>query len=235
MYNYTYETRYGDYKDFDTIKAGAVLDIIQDISIKNSADRGYGIYELRDMGKAWLLKGTNLHFESKVKTLVPIEIFTAVKPQKGATSERGCILKQNGKVVAKSVAEWFLFDTEKMRPVRIPKEMTDSYQTSDFDGDEFFSYKKPIVTENADVMYEIRILNKDIDTNKHLNNQKGAELLMDALPYEFEFNDIKLLYKKPAFLGDIMEVCVKKTDKGYYVHLQTKDKDICVIGIFENI
>ena len=25
MYNYTYEPRYGDYKDFDTIKAGAVL------------------------------------------------------------------------------------------------------------------------------------------------------------------------------------------------------------------
>ncbi len=235
MFNYKYETRYGDYKDFDTIKAGSVLDIIQDISTKNSADCGYGIYELRDMGKAWLLKGTNLHFVKKVKTLVPIDVYTAVKPPKGATSERGCILKQNGEVVAKSVADWFLFDTAKLRPVRIPQEMLDSYQTSDFDGDGFFSYNKPDIEEDAEVKYEIRVSNKDIDTNKHLNNQKGAELLMDALPYDFEFNNISLLYKRPAYLGDVLDVCVKEIDTGYYVHLQTKEKEICVIGKFENI
>jgi len=235
MFKFTYETRYGDYKDFDTIKPGSVLDIIQDISTKNSAECGYGIYELRDMGKAWLLKGTNLQFIKKVKTLTPIEVHTAVKPPKGAISERGCILMQNGEVVAKSIADWFLFDSQKMRPIRIPQEMIDSYQTSDFGGDEFFTYIKPVVCDDAKVMYKIRISNKDIDTNKHLNNQKGAELLMDALPNDFEFNNIKLLYKKPAFLDEIMEVCIKKIDTGYYVHMQTKEKEICVVGNFENI
>ena len=235
MFNFKYETRYGDYKDFDTIKPSSVLDIIQDISTKNSAECGYGIYELRDMKMAWLLKGTNLHFEKKVKILTPVDVYTAVKPLKGATSERGCIIKQNGEVVAKSITEWFLFDAEKLRPVRIPKDMMTAYVTSDFDGDEFFNYTKPIIFEDVPVCYEIRIGNKDIDTNKHLNNQKGAELLMDALPFEFEFNDIKLLYKKPAFLGDILEVCLKETNSGYYVHMQTKEKEICVAGSFENI
>ena len=235
MFKFTYETRYGDYKDFDTIKPGAILDIVQDISTKNSSVCGYGIYELRDMGLAWLLKGTNVHFEKKVKTLTPICTHTAVKPLKGATSERGCILMQDGEIVAKSIADWFLFDVQKLRPVRVPKEMIESYQTSDFDGDEFFNYRKPVVFEDADVCYEIRIANKDIDTNKHLNNQKGAELLMDALPNDFEFNDIKLLYKKPAFLGDILEVCMKEINSGYYVHMQTKEKEICVVGTFENL
>ncbi len=234
MFSFLYETRYGDYKDFDTIKPGSVLDIIQDISIKNSAKCGYGIFELKNINRAWLLKGTNLYFKRKVRTLCPIEVFTAVKPQKGATSQRGCILKQNGEIAAKSISDWFLFDTEKLRPVKIPKEMSDSYDESDFGGDSFFKYRKPEPIEDAKVMYTIRIANKDIDTNKHLNNQKGAELLMDALPNDFEFNYISLLYKRPAFLNDELEVCLEKTDKGYYVHLQTKEKEICVIGRFEN-
>ena len=235
MFHYKYETRYGDYKDFDTIKTGSVLDIIQDISTKNSAECGYGIYELKNMGKAWLLKGTNLHFEKKVSTLAPIDAYTAVKPPKGATSQRGCILKQNGEIVVKSVSDWFLFDAERLRPVRIPAEMVNPYQTSDFDGDEFFTYKKTDIMNDAEAIYEIRVGNKDIDTNRHLNNQKGADLLMDALPFEFEYSDVSLLYKRPAYLGDTLEVCVKKIDTGYYVHLQTKEKEICVVGRFENI
>ena len=234
MFKATYETRYGDYRDYETIKPGSVMDIIQDVSTKNSSMCGYGIFEMRDMQRAWLLKGVNLHFEKKVKTFCPIDVYTAVKPPKGATSERGCILMQNGEVVAKSIADWFLFNTEKLRPVRIPQEMLNSYETHDFE-DEFFTYKKPEMADDVHVKYEIRIGNKDIDTNKHLNNQRGADLLMDALPYDFEFNDIKLLYKKPCFLGDELEVCVKEIDKGYYVHLQTKEKEICVVGNFLNI
>lgn len=234
MFNLRYETRYGDYKDFDTIKPGSVLDLIQDISTKNSAAHGYGIFELRDLKKAWLLKGTNVHFEKKVRTLIPIDVYTAVKPPRGATSERGCILMQDGEVVAKSIADWFLFDAEKMRPTRIPQEMLESYETHNFE-DEFFNYRKPPVIEDAPVQYTIRVANKDIDTNKHLNNQRGADLLMDALPYEFEFNNMKILYKKPAYLGDELEVCTQKIDTGYYVHMKSKNGEICVIGTFENI
>ena len=234
MFKYTYETRYGDFRDFDTIKAGSVLDFIQDISTKNSQERGYGINELRAMEKAWFLKGMNVHFEKDVRTYIPVDVYTAVKKPKGATSERGCILKQNGEVVAKSIATWFLFDTLKLKPVRIPEEMLESYETYDFD-DEFFTYRKPEIFCDIEPLYTIRVANKDIDTNKHLNNQRGADLLMDALPYDFKFNNISIVYKKPSYLNDELEVCVKEIKKGYYVHMQTKDKEVCVAGNFEII
>lgn len=234
MFKHTYETRYGDYKDFGTIKVGSVLDFIQDISTKNSSECGYGIYKLRDMKKAWLLKGINVHFEKDIKTLTPIDVYTAVKKPKGATSERGCILMQNGEVAAKSIASWFLFDTEKLKPVRIPEEMLNSYEVHDFEED-FFTYRKPEIITDINPVYTVRVANKDIDTNMHLNNQRGADLLMDALPYEFKFNNISLIYKKPSFLNDELEVCVKEITNGYYVHMQTKEKEVCVVGNFENI
>ena len=36
-------------------------------------------------------------------------------------------------------------------------------------------------------------------------------------------------------LGDELEVCIKKLTDGYYVHLQTNEKEICVAGTFINI
>lgn len=233
MFEFTYETRYGDYKDFDTIKPSSILDMVQDISTKNSESRGFGMNKLRDMGIAWLLKGIKIEFFAPVKTHSPVTISTAVKPFKGASSLRGCIISQDGKPVARTAAEWFVFDTLKGRPCKIPDEIASAYEVHDFN-DEFFNYQKPKLMEFEICAYTIRISNKEIDTNMHLNNQKSAELLMDALPFDYRFRKAEILYKKPAFLGDELEVCVAETEKGYYVHLQTKDKEVCVAGIFES-
>jgi len=234
MFTHTYETRYGDYKDFDTIKTGAVLDFVQDISIKDSERSGFGIHALNEMNLAWLMQGINVEFKKPVKTLLPIEVSTAVKTLKGVTSERGCIIRQNGEIVAKTVANWFLFNMEKMRISKVLPEMQSAYEFYEFD-DEFFIYKKLKTMEIDDYSYSIKVSNQDIDTNMHLNNQKGADLLMDALPFDYNFNYMNVLYKKQTYLGTKLYVCQEKIDTGYYVHLMTEEKEICLAGTFENI
>lgn len=234
MFKINYETRYGDYKDFNTVKVSSVLDMIQDVSTKDSARCGYDMDKLRKMKVAWLLQGINLKIEKPVKTHIDVEVSTAVKTLKGATSARGCYIKQEGEIVAKSIANWFLFNTERQRIGRVSPEMVEAYEFYEF-GDPFFEYTKPTLFEIEKPEYRIKIANKEIDTNRHLNNQKGAELLMDALPFEFEFNSINLLYKKQAYLGEELEVCRKEIPGGYYVHMQTPEKEICVAGTFEKV
>ena len=232
MFTYTYEPRYGDFKDFEYLKRPALLDMVQDISTKEADYCGYGINKLREINMAWLMQGINIRFEKPAKILKPVTVETAVQSLKGIVSERCCILKQDGEVVAKTIANWFTFDTEKMKVCRIPEEMHSCYTLHDFE-DDFFSYRKPAILNDVEVAYTIKVSNRDIDTNKHLNNQKAAELLMDALPFDYDFKDLRILYKKSAYLGDELEVCVKKTEIGYYVHLQTSDKQVCVVGEFE--
>ena len=231
MFSFKYETRYGDYKDYDNIKPSSIMDMVQDISTRASADCGYGINTMRELKLAWLLQGVKLHFEKRIRPDIPIEIFTAVKPSNGVTSERCCLIKQNGEIVGKTVSNWFIFNVERQRPTRIPKDMLGAYEVYDFD-DDFFSIEKFHTEEIDEVSYTIKISNKEIDTNMHLNNLKSAELLMDALPFDFYFNEMNVFYKKPAFLGDELDVCVKKIEKGFYVHLQTKEKELCVAGTF---
>ncbi len=231
MFSFKYETRYGDYKDYDNIKPGSIMDMVQDISTRASAACGYDIKKMRELKLAWLLQGVKVRFEKHIRPDFPIEIFTAVKPSNGVTSERGCFIKQNGEIVGKTVSNWFIFNAERQRPTRIPKDMLDAYEIYDFN-DDFFNYEKLKTYDIDEISYSLRISNKEIDTNMHLNNQKGAELLMDALPFDFYFNEMNVFYKKPAFLGDELDVCVNKLENGYYVHLQTKEKELCVAGTF---
>ena len=234
MFKYTYETRYSDYKDYDTVKPGVILDMIQDVSIKDSASKGYGLCELNKMNLAWMIRGINVKFERPVKTMLPIEASTGVKSLKGISSERGCIIKQNGEVVAKSVASWFLFDTEKFKMTRVLPEMISAYEIYDFK-DDFFSYSALKTMTIDEVKYTVRVGNKEIDTNRHMNNQRAADLLMDALPFDFCFNDINLVFKKQAMLGKELGICIAEKENGYYVHLQTSDNEVCVAGEFCNV
>lgn len=63
MYKYSYEPRYSDYKDFDTIKISSLLEIIQEAAIRNSEESGFGVNALRNMNRAWLLQGIDVRFE----------------------------------------------------------------------------------------------------------------------------------------------------------------------------
>ncbi len=231
MFSFKYETRYGDYKDYNNIKPSSILDMVQDISTRASADCGYDINTMRELKLAWLLQGVKLRFKKRIRPDLPVEIFTAVKPSNGVTSERGCLIKQNDEIVGKTVSNWFIFNVERKRPTRIPKDMLDAYEVYDF-GDDFFNIEKFHTIDIDEVSYSVKISNKEIDTNMHLNNQKSAELLMDALPFDFYFNEMNVFYKKPAFLGDELDVCVKEIENGFYVHLQTKEKELCVAGTF---
>ena len=233
MFEMIYNPRYGDYKDFETIKPGSILDMVQDISIMHSTTLGYGLTGLRNMKIAWLMQGIKVNFCSPVKTEIPIKIYTDVCSMKGASSERGCIITQNGTTVARAVANWFTFDIEHLKPCRIPKDIADTYPIHDFE-DEFYSYKKPQILNDASYEYTIRVGNKDLDTNKHLNNQKSAEMLLDVLPFDFNIKYMTLFYKTPAFLGDELKVCTKQIDNGYYVHLLNSSDEICVAGCFTN-
>ncbi|MBQ4088075.1 MAG: hypothetical protein IJC78_07515 [Clostridia bacterium] len=231
MFTYAYEPRYGDFKDYDTIKTGMLLDAVQDVSTRDSARCGYGLKSLKKGGLAWLLQGVNMTFFRPAKPYEVISASTAVKTLKGATSERGCILTQNGEVIAHSIANWFLFDTNKGRIARVTDEMIEAYTFHDFEGDTF-TYEKLRPMQDVPFLYTVRVSNKDIDTNRHLNNQRGADMLTDALPFDFPIKKLNILYKKQAYLGEILKVCTKEIENGCYVHLENDAGEVCVCGTF---
>ncbi len=233
MFSHTYELRYSDFKNFDIVKPATIIDIAQDIAIKHSDSCNYGLKVLHDMNMAWLLQGIKLHFNRQLDIRKPITTYTGVKNMRGTTSERGTLFEQDGEIAATTVANWFMFDSERLRPIRIPADIAEAYGIHDFN-DDFFTFRKPDLRDAAP-LFDVHISNKEIDTNNHLNNQKSAEILMDALPIDFIFTDMTVFYKRSALLGEILTLCRCNIENGYYVHLTNSSGDICVAGTFENI
>ncbi len=231
MYSHTYEPRYGDYKGNGDLKISSILDMVQDVAIRHSEKCGYGFDVLKELNFAWLVHGIKAHFEKGINPALPVTVTTGVKNMRGLTSERCARIMQGEKVVGKAITNWFLFDTKELKPSRIPEEIISAYPIWELD-DEFFTYRRPKTLE-CERMRKVQISNKEIDTNYHLNNCKGAELLMDALPFEFSFTDMSVLYKKAAYLDEELYLCQKEIEKGYYVHLETEDGEICVAATFE--
>lgn len=229
MFEFKYETRYGDYKDFDVIKTGAVLDIIQDVSIRDSESRGYGIHVLHEMGEAWLVQGINFRLVKPISTHYPVVAQTGVAKIGGVTSNRGCILRQNGEICAKSIANWFLMNTNEGKLARISKEMTERYELYDF-GDEFFKYHKPTPPEFTGDGDTVEVAVRDIDTNRHLNNEKAVEIILDALPFDFSYNAIDIMYKRESHLGDNLTRRVVHESDGYWVELAGCDGESNVVA-----
>ncbi len=230
MFSHEYHVRYGDYLDMERVKPSSLLDMVQDISTLHSDSCGYDMYTLYEQNLCWILQGLKLRLEKPVSNQKPVTIFTAVKNMKGVTSERGCILQQDGVTVAKTIANWVLFDSAAGKFCRIPKEMGAAYGLHDFE-DDFFSYAKPAAAETHP-LWTVRVSRREIDTNRHLNNQKSAEILMDALPEDFFFCDLALYYKKSAYEGDVLTLCRGEVENGWYVELKTADGELCVAGRF---
>lgn len=230
MFSHRYQVRYGDYLDRRVVKPSSLLDMVQDVSSLHSAACGYDIETLYDRGLCWILQGMKLRLEQPVRVAEDIEIFTAVQGMKGVISERGCILRQNGVTVAKTLANWVLFDLAAGKFARFPEGMAEAYGCHDFQ-DDFFHYHKPLPVEAAP-LWTVRVGWKEIDTNRHLNNEKGAELLMDALPEGFAFRDMTVYYKKSAHEGDVLTLSRAEIGGGWYAALHFADGALCCAASF---
>lgn len=230
MFSHRYEVRYGDYLDQHSIKPSSLLDMVQDVSSLHSAACGYDIGTLYDRGLCWILQGMTLRLPAPTDNQQPVDAFTAVAQMKGITSERGCILRQGEQVVAKTIANWVLFDIAAQKLARFPAGMAEAYGTHDFQ-DDFFRYHKPLPAETAP-LWTVRVGRREIDTNRHLNNEKSAELLMDALPADFALREMSIYYKRSAYEGDVLTLSRGAVENGWYAALHFADGALCAAARF---
>ena len=58
--------------------------------------------------------------------------------------------------------------------------------------------------EGGDMIEPIRVLRADIDYNKHLNNANYVRMAMELLPEDFEVKGLRVEYRVPAKLCDLL-------------------------------
>ncbi|WP_143322606.1 acyl-ACP thioesterase domain-containing protein [Clostridium sp. HBUAS56010] len=221
MYNFGSRVRYSETDEYGKLTLTGILNYLQDCSTFQSEDNGLGISYLNESHKAWWLSSWQIVVDRYPALGEEIDVSTWPYAFKGFYGYRNfTICDKKGKYLVRANSVWFLFDTEKDRPVKIQPEDIRGYGVGT---EEMLSMeyapRKILVSEDYTISEPVMVSKHHIDTNHHVNNAKYVEIAREVLPAELEVKELRVEYKKAAVFGDAVYPRISPTKEGYVVSL----------------
>ena len=123
-------------------------------------------------------------------------------------------------------SKWALIHLENGL-MRLTPELLENYGTEpniaiDFD------FKKIREPETYSNVYNYTVSRRDLDINSHMHNLNYLDLAYEALPqdvYESNiFDNVEIMYKKGALLGDKLKCLYSYIDNKHYITIKSEDE-----------
>ena len=86
--------------------------------------------------------------------------------------------------------------------------------------------------DGATTLEPIRVLRADIDYNRHLNNANYIRMAMELLPEDFEVRGLRVEYRVPARLGDLLSPTLFVIDDDTIIVSLDRGEEVCAIMEF---
>lgn len=221
-----YSFRYGDLDKNGNVKIGAILDVLQDVAGCHSTSVGYSREKLLSESVAWLLQGWRVKTVKPLLYEQPVKVITGIMNVKKFTLERRYEMWQDGELKVSATADWFTVDINKMRPILVPDEILEGYDTIN-EEDNGLPFTKLRFNDTLDFVRKFEVSERDLDQNQHVNNAKSAEIVTDGV---FEYpSELHITYRKAIMPSDIVSVYRKKTEDGWLGQIKNEENEICVL------
>lgn len=204
------------------------LRYMQESAFAASAAVGYSVPSYAQMGRAWLVRETNIEYLLPLRYGDSVEVRTWVEDFRRVQSRRAYELRRAGTsdVVARAYSDWVYTDTETQRPVTVPQEMVRAFWP---DGKPAESSPRERFPEPPDpppgkFSQRRHVQWSEIDPARHVNNAEYLSYLEDCAvrdaasrgwPMERMLEEggfaivargYRIQYLQQAFLGDELEV-----------------------------
>ena len=226
FFTQSYEVKYSDLDSFGRLKLPSILEFLQDISIKHAeTSKECCMDTLTGKHLAWLISQWNVRIDEECIKPERVDVETCVFSFGMTKSKRQYRIKVNGRVIVSAVAEWFLFNFELQRPVKIADYITDYFPA--FENEINLDTEK---IEKCELTEEesFRVLKKDIDTNVHLNNVRSFDYTCEALENGVRPKGFTISYKHSAYLGDKTKLYKYEDENKIISCLKAEDKEIVI-------
>ncbi|MEY8356701.1 acyl-ACP thioesterase domain-containing protein [Lachnospiraceae bacterium 54-53] len=221
MYTFGSRVRYSETDEYGKLTLTGIMNYLQDCSTFQSEDNGLGISYLTDRNKAWWLSSWQIVVDRYPVLGERIVIGTWPYDFKGFYGYRNfTICDESGGYMVRANSVWFLFDTEKGRPVKIEPEDIRGYG-SDWEKPLSMDYapRRIQVPEEFTPADPVAIGKHHIDTNHHVNNAKYVEIAREVITDPAEVTELRVEYKKAAVFGDAVYPRISRTKEGHTVSL----------------
>lgn len=170
--------------EFDSenkLKANALFNYIQDIAAEHAESLYVGRKDLEQWNLFWVLSWVKVKILSYPKFGESIRIKTWPKRQHRLFSLRDLLFyNQNDEVFAKVTTAWLLVNANTMRATSVESLPIPINYHPDEEALSETPDKISALTENKKLVFQKNIKYSDIDVNKHVNNAKYVEYLLDC-------------------------------------------------------
>lgn len=210
----------------------AFLSFLEEIASAHSDEVGYGVNDIEEKKKVWLLMDWKLEVFKRPKFGSKLKVKTWARPigRQPFSTYRDFEIYEEDKKVGIATSKWILFDLETNRIAKITDDIIDLYSPEEenvFEETEIKKLKEPQNLEKY-IYYDIK--RADIDINKHLHNLNYLKLAYEALPEDVymgeEKKNLRIMYKHQILFGDKVKCYYNKIDEKDVITIKSEDNSI---------
>lgn len=206
-----YDVLYYDSDVNKNIKMVSLMKIFGDVSTAHEESLALeGMKYLQDHGLSWIIYSYSIDVKKPIEYKSSIKVETYLD---GIKKFYACrvykVYNEQEELIAEGRIIFLLIDLEKRRAVRIPKEYCELIKMPEGGEVELKSTKIDKI-EREDLEAKVLVRRNDIDYNKHVNNTKYLEWVIEATPEcildDYSLIESKIKYEKEVRLGDEVKV-----------------------------
>lgn len=227
---YQYYFRPGQFDFKNRISFAGLINSILDAAGKHAETNHFGIEDLMQDGKTWILNRILFEFLTEQPKSRNLQIETWVDNIGDVfTNRRFSVFDENKNLFASACTNWAMIDIKSRRFLPLKKHLDMNFIVS---GKEKFTCepeKIPEIKTNQNIIRTVEALYSDIDINKHVTSTRYIQLIFDAFSLEHhQHNNIKkfeINFLSEVLYGDSIVVKMEIVTENKFIIELIKSSD----------
>lgn len=230
----SFELRYFEMNKFGEASSTTILTLLEETAADHCFDINYSLYELERQNIGWVLISGFLEMDRYPKYKEKITIRTWLSSYSMIKGFReNIIYDEQGLVIGRGRGVWVFFDIERRKPIQILEDIKEKWSFWDEESVAYNISKKIPPIELAENVKEYKVHRFDVDSNKHVNNIRYLQWVMESISDEimdnYDMHSIDGRFIAEAQLGDTIRSFIEKdSQENTFIHtIKTLDGKVC--------
>jgi acyl-ACP thioesterase len=160
-----------------------MLRLLQETAGDHHFPIGENVIELYKKNLGWVLLSGIMQFDRYPVYKEKVKIRTWMSQFKTIRGYReNLIFDDSGTLIGRAKGLWLFFDIENRKPVNVPDYIKNGWGFNTEVAIEYNTNEKIPIIQDGDFMDIIKVKKFDIDANKHVNNLRYFEWLIEIIP-----------------------------------------------------
>ena len=232
-----------DLRYFEMNKTGeaspiTMLTLLQETAADHCYSAGHSLFSLMSQNLGWVLLSGIMQMDRYPKYKEKIIIRTWISKYHTIRGFReNIIYDEHYNIIGRAKGLWVFYNIEKRRPAKIHPDFLEKWSSSESISIEHNITNKIEAIDSAESMKEFKVNKYDMDTNKHVNNIRYLQWLMESIPEDIIDNyylySIDGRFITEAQYGDVIVSLTKRdSEVNSFMHtIRVKGEDkVCATG-----